>query len=218
MEALVGTADVDATVPAAFMTDEPGPRFAAAEANLNKALSLAPQHALAHLLFGIVQIHTNRAAQGIAECERALALDHNLAHAHAWMGLAKTYLGRAAETEAYVKEALRLSPRDTHSYRWLQMVGGAKLHLNAGSEAVAWLRRSIETNRNNPLGQFLLADALTRIGALDEAKAAARAALALDPSFTIRRLRANVPTDNPIFLAGRERIYDDMRLAGVPEG
>jgi tetratricopeptide (TPR) repeat protein len=218
MEALVGRADVDATIPAAFLTDDPGPRLAAAEATLNRALSLAPQHALAHLLFGIVQILTNRAAQGIAECERALALDHNLAHAHAWMGLAKTYIGRAAEAETHVHEALRLSPRDPYSYRWLLMVGGAKLHLNAGREAVAWLRRSIETNRNNPLGQFWLADALARLGALDEAKAAARAALALDPSFTIRRLRANVPSDNPTFLAGRERIYEGLRLAGVPEG
>ena len=98
------------------------------------------------------------------------------------------------------------------------MVGGTKLHLNAGREAVAWLRRSIETNRNNPMAQIMLAAALTRIGALDEAKAAARAALALDPSFAIRRLRANVPTDNPTFLAGRERIYEGMRMAGVPEG
>ena len=218
MEALVGTADVDATIPAAFLTDDPGQRLAAAEATLNKVLSLASQHALAHLLFGIVQIHTNRAAQGIAECERALALDHNLAHDHAWLGLAKTYIGRAAEAEIHLNEALRLSPRDTHSYRWLLMIGGAKLHLNAAREAVAWLRRSIETNRNNSLGQFLLADALTRVGALDEAKAAARAALALDPSFTIRRLRANVPTDNPTFLAGRERIYEGLRLAEVPGG
>ena len=70
----------------------------------------------------------------------------------------------------------------------------------------------------NPLAHIWLAAALTRLGALDEAKAAARAALALDPSFTIRRLRANVPSDNPTFLAGRERIYEGMRLAGVPEG
>jgi tetratricopeptide (TPR) repeat protein len=216
--ALVGRAEVDATIPAAFLTDDPGPRLAAAEATLNKALSLAPQHALAHLQLGIVQIQTNRAAQGIAECERALALDRNLAHAHAWIGLAKTFIGRAAETETHVHEALRLSPRDPHSYRWLLMIGGAKLNLNADRDAVAWLRRSIETNRNIPLAQFWLAAALARLGALDEAEAAARAALALDPSFTIRRLRATVPSDNPTFLAGRERIYEGLRLAGVPEG
>ena len=91
IEALVGRAEVDATIPAAFLTDDPGPRLAAAEATLNKALSVAPQHALAHLLFGTVQIHTNRAVQGIAECERALVLDRNLAHAHAWIGIAKIY-------------------------------------------------------------------------------------------------------------------------------
>jgi hypothetical protein len=32
-------------------------------------LSLAPNHALAHSLLGAVQMYTNRAAQGIAECE-----------------------------------------------------------------------------------------------------------------------------------------------------
>jgi tetratricopeptide (TPR) repeat protein len=77
------------------------------------------------------------------------------------------------------------------------------LHLDAGEEAVVWLRRSIEANRNNPLSRFRLADALTRIGELNEAKATAQAALALDPTFTIRRLRATAPSNNPAFLAGQ---------------
>jgi TolB-like protein/class 3 adenylate cyclase len=84
IEALVGRATVDETIASALLTDDdPVPRLAAAEVALNKALSLAPQHAMAHLMLGIIQILTNRAAQGIAECERALALDRNLAHAHA---------------------------------------------------------------------------------------------------------------------------------------
>ena len=36
-------------------------------------------------------------------------------------------------------------------------------------------------------------------------------------AFTIRRYRANAVSDNPIFLAGRERGYEGMRMAGVPE-
>jgi tetratricopeptide (TPR) repeat protein len=219
IEALVGRANVDETIASALLTeDDPVPRLAAAEATLNKALSLSPQHALAHLMLGVIQILTNRATQGIAECERALALDRNLAHAHAWIGLAKMFIGRATETETHVHEALRLSPRDTRSYIWLLIAGLAKLHLNADREAVAWLRCSIEANRNHPLGQLWLAAALVRLGRLGEAKAAARAALALNPSFTIHRVRANVPSDNPTYLAGRERIIQDMRLAGVPEG
>jgi tetratricopeptide (TPR) repeat protein len=219
IEALVGRAAVDETIASALLTDDdPVPRLAAAEATLNKALSLAPQHPLAHLTLGIIQILTNRAAQGIAECVQALALDRNLAHAHAWIGLAKMFIGRATETETHVDEALRLSPRDTRSYNWFLIAGLAKLHLNADRETVAWLRRSIETNRNHPLGQLRLAAALARLGWLDEEKAAAQAALALNPSFTIRRVRANVSSDNPTYLAGRERIIQGMRMAGVPEG
>jgi len=218
MEALVGRAEVDVTFPAAFLTDDAVPRLAAAEKTLSKVLSLAPQNAMAHLLLGLVQITTNRPAQGIAACERALALDRNLAEAHAWIGLAKTYIGRAMEAEMHILEALRLSPRDIRAFRWLMVIGAAKLNLDAAGEAVVWLRRSIEANRNNPLAQVWLAGALMRLGELDEAKAAARAALVLDPTFTIRRLRATAPSNNPTFLAGRDRIYEGLRLAGVPEG
>jgi hypothetical protein len=34
----------------------------------------------------------------------------------------------------------------------------------------------------------------------------------------MRRYRAAVSSDNPIYLAGRERFYNGMRIAGVPEG
>ena len=128
------------------------------------------------------------------------------------------YIGRAAETEAHVHEALRLSPRDARYYVWLLIVGVAKFHLNADGEAVAWLSRSIEANRNHPVPHFWLAAALARLGALDEAKVAARAGLVLNPGFTIRRVRAQLPTDNPIYLVGRARLYEGLRLAGVPEG
>ena len=218
VEALVGRANIDETIASALLTDDdPVPRLAAAEDTLNRALSLAPQHALAHLLLGLNKILTNRATQGIAECERALVLDRNLAHAHAWIGLAKTFIGRAVETESHVLEALRLSPRDTRSYIWLLIGGLAKLHVD-DEEAITWLRRSVEENRNHPIGHLWLAAALARLGSLDEAKAAARAALALNPNFAIRRIRANAPSDNPTYLARRERIIEGLRLAGVPEG
>jgi TolB-like protein/Flp pilus assembly protein TadD len=216
--ALVGTANVDVTTGATYLTDDRAARFAAAETALIKALSIAPQHALAHMLLGIVKIYANRRAQGVAECEQALALDRNLAGAHAWIGLAKYYMGRSSETETHVQEAFRLSPRDTLVFQWMLFVGVAKLQLSADAEAVAWLHRTIEANRNYPMAHFFLASALALLGSLDEARAAAQAGLALDPDFTLRRLRTNLPSADPTFLAGRERIYEGMRMAGVPEG
>src|SRR5215469_16816634 len=103
-----------------------------------------------HLVLGGVYIFTNRAAQGIAECEQALALNRNLAVAYGSIGMAKLFMGRAVETEGHILEALRLSPRDIAAYGWMHYAGVAKILLGADAEAVGWLRRSIEANRNLP--------------------------------------------------------------------
>ena len=134
-------------------------------------------------LHAACKIFTNRVAQGIAQCERALELDQNLAYAHGSIGLAKYFIGRGVETEA--QQALRLSPRDVSAHILMMFAGVAKLWHGADAEAVAWLRRSVEANRNFPLSQFYLAAALAHLGELGEASAAARAGLELHPSFTI---------------------------------
>ena len=215
--ALFGMANVDLIAAFSLLTDEPTAVLSAAETNAIKALSLAPDDAVGHLILGGIYILTNRAVQGIAECEHALALDRNVARAHGVIGLAKVLMGRAAETEGHVLEALRLSPRDTGANLWMNFVGAAKMHLGADAEAVAWLRRSIESNHNLPPAHFALAAALGLLGALDEARAAARAGLALNPGFTIRRLRSRKVSDNPTYLAGQERFCEGLRIAGVPE-
>jgi TolB-like protein/class 3 adenylate cyclase len=217
IEAMLWTAAVDMIVASTYLSDDRASLLRAAEATVVKVLSLAPYHAFAHLVFGAVLVSTNRAAQAIAECEQALALDPNLADAHVQIGLAKYCMGRGAETEAYLNEALRLSPRDTFAHRWFGIVGLSKLQISADTEALGWFRRSIEANRNNPLAHFWLATALALLGSLEEARAAAKEGLALDPTFTISRYRKGVYSDNPIYLAKRERFYEGMRMAGVPE-
>jgi tetratricopeptide (TPR) repeat protein len=81
----------------------------------------------------------------------------NLAAAHGIIGAAKALLGRAEETETHVAEALRLSPRDTYAYQWMVWVGLAKAQLHRDTEAVAWLRRGLEANRNYSNAHFYLA-------------------------------------------------------------
>src|SRR6516225_6357787 len=216
VEALLGMALVETSL--VHLIDNRAARLAQAEAILLKVLSAAPQHALGHMLLGVVQMYSNRAAQGIAECQRALALDRNLANAHGFIGAAKFFLGRPAETAAHINEALRLSPRDTNAFRWMQFAGNAHLHLGDYEAAVAWLRRGIEANRNYALMHLQLASALALRGSLDEARAAAQAGLALYAGFTIRRFRSADVGDNPTYLAGRERISEGLRIAGVPEG
>jgi TolB-like protein len=220
VEAMVGLARVDWSIGAAIMTDDWSARFAAAETTITKVISLAPNHASAHYLLGAVQIFTRRAAQGIAELEHTLALDRNLARAHALIGYAKYLLGRGAETEIHINEAFRFSPRDALANRWWIWIGLAKAQLNNDAEAVLWIRRGLDANPNYSVRHFDLAAVLARLGKLDEARAAVNAGLALDPRFTVRRYRdvTYANSDNPTYRAGRERLIEGMRLAGVPEG
>jgi Flp pilus assembly protein TadD len=75
------------------------------------------------------------------------------------------------------------------AHRWMVYVGLAKAQLNADAEAVVWLRRGLDVNRNYSVTHFDLAALFARLGKPDEAPAAVNPGLALDPRFTIRRYR-----------------------------
>jgi TolB-like protein len=212
VEALIGMAMVGITSRIAIGTIA---RLETAEKALLKVLSMYPEHARAHVVLGLIRVLSKQPTEGIAECERALALDRNLAPAHVGIGMAKYYLGCGGETEPHIHEALRLSPRDVYGYLAMHYAGLAKMQVRADAEAVVWLRRSVEANRNTN-SHFNLAAALALVGRMDEARSAVRAGLAVNPSFVIRPRR--VATNyNPTYLAGLERIFEGMRLAGVPE-
>jgi TolB-like protein/Flp pilus assembly protein TadD len=218
LDALLGVGRVDYSVGGAHLSEDRGAQLAASEATIAEVLSQRPNDALAHEIMGGILSQMKRAEQGIAELERALALNPNLAAAHGDIGLAKIFVGRAEETGAHETEALRLSPRDSFVWLWLHFVGAAKMSLGADQEAVAFLRRSIENNRTIPLTHFFLAAALANLEKLEEARVETKAALALDPAFTIQRFLGAPESDNPVFLTQRERIAESMRKAGVPEG
>jgi TolB-like protein/Tfp pilus assembly protein PilF len=217
VDALAAKGWVDMDLGAGFMTDDHPARLVSAEATAIKALSLAPNHAWAHLVLGSFYNTVNRGTDAIAEFEHALMLDRNLVYAHSLIGMAKTALGRAKEAESHYLEALRLSPRDVAAHHWMSSAGTSKLHLASDEEAAAWFRRAIEANRNFAFTHLSLAAALAHLGRTDEACAAGKSGLSLEPGFTISRFRAGARSNNPVYLRGRERIYEGMRRADIPE-
>jgi len=219
VEALVGSARADAISGSLLFVGDPIAALAAAEAKLAKALSLVSDHSRGHLVLGWIYIVTKRAARGLAECEHALALDRNLAQAHAFISTGKIMTCRFEDAEAHISEALRLSPRDAFVSSWIATVGISKNFLGLWDQAIPWLQRSIEAERNNPLSHFMLGVAFAWLGQLSEARTAVEAGLALNPAFSISNHRAfyGSQTDDPIYLAAIERLYEGMRMAGVPE-
>jgi TolB-like protein/class 3 adenylate cyclase len=217
IDALVGAAGVDVLVCISDMTDDPRALLTEVEERLAKALAAAPNNAYAHLFMGVVLRATYRAQRSVEELERALAIDSNLASARALMGSALACMGRAQEAEAHVLAALRLSPRDAMIFEWFLVAGSAKALLGKFAEAMSWLRKSIDANRNRPLAFFLLAACLAHLDRLDDARREVKAGLAIDPHFTLRRFLVGAQSDDAVYLAQRARVMEGMRLAGVPE-
>jgi len=165
VDALVGRARIDLHFVGNWLSadrHERHERLRSAEVYVAKALKLSPDCAAAHCAVGALRIYSNRAVQGIAECERALAIDRNLASAHGYIGMAKCFSGRNEETEAHILDALRISPRDERAWAWMLYAGTAKFHLGRDEEALAWLNRSVELNPNSPLARFCIAAVLSR--------------------------------------------------------
>ena len=217
IEALLGSARVELGLGTTFIDENRWTHFAAAEPLLAKVLALSPNNAMAHAFLGLVQISTKRVEAGLAQCERALVLDRNLAIAWGIMAYGKQLLGHADQSVLHVEEADRLSPRDIFAFRWMNSAGVSKLQLGEDAAAVSWFRRCIDANRNYHIAHVHLAAALGLTGELDEAQAVARTALILDPKFTIQNYRLGSPSGSPTYLAGRARIYEGMRIAGLPE-
>ena len=129
VDALMGRARVDLASVGNWLSEDRVKRLRSAEADLGKALRLRPENPNARVLLGSVRMYTNRAVQGIVECERALAIDRNLAAAHGWIGLGK-YLPDAAR-----RSRRTLSKRSVSAHATLKQGSGCS---SSGSPNLTW--------------------------------------------------------------------------------
>ncbi|MGX7707882.1 adenylate/guanylate cyclase domain-containing protein [Methylobacterium sp. Gmos1] len=187
-----------------------------AEQAVTSVLQGDPTHPFAHYLRGETLRARARYDEALAAFDRVLALNPSFARAHAYRGLIHIFLGQAQETEADIAAAIRLSPKDPLLGAWLARDGLAKLHLGRDEAAIAPLQRAAAVNPLFDFPHLYLACAFARLGRDGEARAALARFLELRPGYTVARYRSLTSTD-PTFLAQRERIYDGLRRAGLPE-
>jgi TolB-like protein len=191
--------------------------FAQAEKTALKAVETAPGHAKAHLALGLVYSFTDRAPLALSEYQRALELDRNFAPAYAGIALANVYCGMAEKAEGYFLECFRLSPKDNEAQLWCLTAGTGNMYVGKYVESEAWLRKSLQFNRTYPLQTLYLAGVLAAQDKMEEARATAEEALALNPRFSIKLLHSVRRASNPIYVKQLERMLDYMRKAGIPE-
>jgi adenylate cyclase len=149
-----------------------------------KAISLDPLDALAHMGVGYVRFFRGDHDGAVAEARQALIINPNYAIAHQLLGSTLVFSGCPREGIEALRMAMRLDPNNLQ--RQLRLV-----HISMGHyflrEYDAAVEAAKEAIRSYPdLGTRSLAAALGQAGRLDEAKQALQKAIAVAPkSFDI---------------------------------
>ena len=188
-----------------------------AEQAVQRALALKPDSDGIRYLQGWLHYEQAQIPEALAAFDLALQLNPNNAGALAFRGAALGMLGRSGEGLAAIEQAMRISPRDPQLPSWQMFAGTVHLHLGQDRQAVESLTRSVEGAPMSPFSRLFLASALGLSGRIPEAQVQLAQFQHLRPGFTIARVRALERSDAPAFREQRERVYEGLRRAGMPE-
>ena len=169
------------------------PRVVASAADLGRevasmALSIAPGHAAAHCVQGMLSSAAGDLEDAAGAFERALAADSAQGTAHGFAGYNAAFLGRADATLPAVERAMRLDTAERRHSIWFFFGGFAELLLGRTEAAAALMRKSLERNPSYGSARLFLAAALSSLGHRAEATEAAATFRAQYPEHRARGL------------------------------
>ncbi|MDQ2954482.1 MAG: tetratricopeptide repeat protein, partial [Pseudomonadota bacterium] len=216
--AMTGLATGLAISVVSLWTETPEADLHRAEALATRAMALDPHDAFSHYALGIVRRMQRRFDEAIGEVEAAIRLNPNMHLAYITLGITKTFAGRSEEALSHFAEAIRLSPRDPLLFVGFYGIGWTRFLLGNDDQATEMLRKSIGLNPGYAPAHLFLTAAYAMQDRVEEAREALAAYLRTNPAAnTIALLRANAQSAHPVYTAQRERLYEGMRRAGMPE-
>lgn len=133
------------------------------------------------------------------------------------LGWCTLFLGEPAQAITHLEQSLLLDPRGQGRGSVFGTTGVANLYLGNFDEAIRLSRICCVQLPDVAFPRFALASACALAGRSDEAQDALQEFQSLRPGVGISHLRAETLSDNPKYLALRERLYEGLRLAGMTE-
>ncbi len=154
------------------------PRTAAAASDLGReavaiALDLAPGHAVAKCIQGMLYSAAGQLELAARAFEQALGMDQALGAAHGFAGYNAALLGRADQTWPAIERAMRLDQTDRRHSIWFFFGGFAEALLGRTEASIELLQKSLQLNPGYGGAQLFLMAALSLIGRKNDASASA---------------------------------------------
>ena len=173
-----------------------------------KSLSLDEYHADGYSLLGFIFMEQGSMEEALSSCEKAVELAPGNDGVIALLASTQIDMGRIKEGNRNMRKALRLCPFPPP---WYLVLSGEGLYLDGDLEAAkSALEQGIEREPESNLGRPWLAITLVDMGRLDEARKVARAALDIDPFFSVTSwMNRLIKSDS--------QFRDNLLAAGFPE-
>jgi adenylate cyclase len=165
--------------------------------------------ALGAFVTGLVQ-HDHVTA--IEAFEAALALSPSSAFALFLGSIVFAYANDAERAIDWANRALRVSPIDRLAYIPHHAIAISHFMCRRYEEAAISVRRAVQCNPSLSVTHSWLVAALAKLGRMDEAKAAAKQVLALQPSFSSSRFCAAIGATRAL----SEALTEVWHEAGLP--
>jgi len=173
------------------------------------------QHAKARLL--LAQKHPE---QSLVTAELSLALNPSFIPTYQILCMANLVLRPTGRGQfAYADKAMRLSPLDPYVYIFYALKAYGHAMLGDHDRAIGYLRQSVANNPEFPTPIAWLAAMLAVVGQETDAREMLKHYLTRSgtKTRTIAQLRSLQWADTPDYVAYRERLYEGLRRAGMPE-
>jgi adenylate cyclase len=219
VRALAIMADKYASLVANLQSTDRQADIREADELVSRVLAIDPSNYVAHWVKAKILYTQKRGEEALVEAKAALDLNPSYIPAYAGICVANFALGRFEEVIASADTAIRLSPRDPGLFSFYYMKGISYFALRQDATAIDWLRRSAAITEGFPNTQATLAAVLALSGYDAEGRATLKRYLSLSGTRarTITEWKAQLSSDNPGWLAYRERLYEGLRKAGMPE-
>ncbi|WOS65533.1 adenylate/guanylate cyclase domain-containing protein [Sinorhizobium fredii] len=189
-----------------------------ARTKATRYLRTAQKHktALAHQVAGLLSEADWQHAAALAELKEAITLEPGDSWSYALMAFVLTSAGRPVEAMPHIRTAIRLDPHSPSFFMYV--LGLTEFSLDNFEAAAAAAESSTRLNPEDDGSFLLLASASGQLGRRQQAEAAIARfnALRVGRGGTV----ATISTCPPLDLARPEdsdRLYQGLRLAGVPE-
>jgi TolB-like protein/class 3 adenylate cyclase/Tfp pilus assembly protein PilF len=177
-----------------------------------KALSLDESDSLSHGLLGNIYLLMRKYDKAIESGKRAVELDPNGAQVHALLGMTLGYAGHLDEGIDQLNKGIRLNPFPAYWYYYY--LGFCYRQKGQYEDALTEFKKALQRSPDAYLNYMGLATVYVFLDRQEEAEAAARKVLEINPNFSTGRASKAWPFKNP---ADLNLLVGALRKAGLPK-